>query len=118
MPPESSLTPDGLTPATAVPVERVSEEYAWLREHYPSGVLLQQRLELHPQGPRDVLVIGVDRTAISVYFDVSSFYGRRKDRPTAPCPYCGQPLRTARAKQCRHCKKQWHDRAVQEKADG
>ena len=26
-----------------------------------------------------------------------------------PCPYCGQPLRTAFAKQCRHCGTDWHD---------
>jgi hypothetical protein len=107
---ESPLTPDGLTPATAIPVERVSAEYAWLREHYPSAVFVHQWLEVHPQGPRDKVVIGVDGKAISIYFDISSFYGRRKeDRPTAPCPYCGQPLRTARAKQCRHCRREWHD---------
>jgi hypothetical protein len=28
---------------------------------------------------------------------------------TAPCPYCGQPLKTARAKQCPHCFMDWHD---------
>jgi hypothetical protein len=26
-----------------------------------------------------------------------------------PCPYCGQPLRTAIARQCRFCKMDWHD---------
>ena len=26
-----------------------------------------------------------------------------------PCPYCGQPLRTSIAKQCRFCKRDWHD---------
>ena len=26
-----------------------------------------------------------------------------------PCPYCGQPLRTPLAKQCRHCLQDWHD---------
>jgi hypothetical protein len=30
----------------------------------------------------------------------------------APCPYCGAPLRTKRAKQCRHCKRDWHDSEV------
>lgn len=29
--------------------------------------------------------------------------------PTAPCPYCGQPLRTSSAKQCRFCRRDWHD---------
>lgn len=28
---------------------------------------------------------------------------------TAPCPYCGQSLRTKNAKQCRHCKRSWHN---------
>ena len=27
----------------------------------------------------------------------------------APCPYCGAPLRTAIARQCRFCKMDWHD---------
>ena len=26
-----------------------------------------------------------------------------------PCPYCGLLLRTKQAKQCRHCKRDWHD---------
>ena len=25
-----------------------------------------------------------------------------------PCPFCGQSLRTAKARQCRHCKRDWH----------
>jgi len=26
----------------------------------------------------------------------------------APCPHCGEPLRTALAQQCRHCGADWH----------
>lgn len=28
---------------------------------------------------------------------------------TVPCPYCGKPLMTARARQCQHCNMDWHD---------
>lgn len=27
----------------------------------------------------------------------------------ASCPHCGKPLRTGLAKQCRYCKRDWHD---------
>jgi tRNA(Ile2) C34 agmatinyltransferase TiaS len=30
-------------------------------------------------------------------------------RATAPCPYCGEPLRTSLAKQCRFCLRDWHN---------
>jgi hypothetical protein len=32
---------------------------------------------------------------------------RRRAGP--PCPYCGQPLRTAQARQCFGCGMDWHD---------
>jgi hypothetical protein len=37
--------------------------------------------------------------------------GRPKpfENETAPCPYCGMPLRTSLAKQCRYCRRDWHD---------
>lgn len=30
-------------------------------------------------------------------------------KATAPCPYCGKPLRTPAAKQCRFRGRDWHD---------
>jgi hypothetical protein len=30
-------------------------------------------------------------------------------RQSAPCPYCGKPLRNSMAKQCLSCKMDWHD---------
>jgi hypothetical protein len=32
-----------------------------------------------------------------------------KEPRLTPCPYCGQPLRTSLAKQCRFCRRDWHD---------
>jgi hypothetical protein len=28
---------------------------------------------------------------------------------TVPCPFCGMLLRTSLAKQCRYCRRDWHD---------
>ena len=38
-------------------------------------------------------------------------HGGQAEHPlhTAPCPYCGQSLRTASARQCRHCGRDWHE---------
>lgn len=36
---------------------------------------------------------------------------RESASPNWPCPYCGKQLRTPLAKQCRHCRRDWHDPA-------
>lgn len=36
----------------------------------------------------------------------------------AGCPYCGQALRTVKAKQCRFCKRDWHDPENVKRLDG
>lgn len=40
------------------------------------------------------------------WFDHSGEYYLGK---TIPCPFCGELLRTAEAKQCRFCNRDWHD---------
>jgi hypothetical protein len=34
---------------------------------------------------------------------------RPSEEDTAPCPYCGKPLRTSMARQCRFRRRDWHD---------
>jgi hypothetical protein len=36
-------------------------------------------------------------------------HGPKGKEPPAPCPFCAAGLRTKDAKQCRHCKRDWHD---------
>jgi hypothetical protein len=35
--------------------------------------------------------------------------GPKPAKEPTPCPYCGMPLRTSLAKQCRFCRTDWHD---------
>jgi hypothetical protein len=34
--------------------------------------------------------------------------GIGRDRINNPCPYCGKPLRSAKARQCFECRMDWH----------
>ena len=53
---------------------------------------------------------------------VTELYGStpvaRYEKPTAPCPYCGEPLRTPKASFCRFCKMDWRDPDNVHKRDG
>ena len=102
----------GSSPQDAIPIESVSAEYAWLWEHLPGLSLVHQRLTEFEGRPLDALTVraetGEER---EIYFDISSFFGLERARRSSatPCPYCGEPLRTARAKQCFICGMDWRD---------
>jgi hypothetical protein len=44
-----------------------------------------------------------------VYFNISGCLKKYQGPPTPPCPYCGAPLVTAKAKQCGRCFADFHD---------
>jgi hypothetical protein len=103
---------DGSSPQAAIPVESVLAEYAWLREHLPGFSLARQSLTEFEGMPLDALTVraetGEER---EIYFDISSFFGLERVRRSSatPCPYCGEALRAAKAKQCSTCGMDWRD---------
>jgi hypothetical protein len=99
---------DGSSPESAVVVNNVREEREWIAQRYAGAVIMQQRLIKIDGKPLDVLTVAVSGAARDVYFDISSFFGKG-NQPGPPCPYCGAPLRTPAAKQCRQCGTDWHD---------
>ena len=64
---------DGSSPATAIPVNSVPEEYAWLREHYPGWQVESQQLSCIDDRRYDVITLhsedGTEQR--QVYFDIS-----------------------------------------------
>lgn len=64
---------DGSSPATAIPVNSVPEEYAWLREHYPGWQVASQQLCCIDDRRYDVITLhsedGTEQR--QVYFDIS-----------------------------------------------
>jgi hypothetical protein len=54
----------------------VKDEYAWIRSNYPNANTRSQALAYHDKTPYDILnITTTDGKAISVYFDISKFYG-------------------------------------------
>lgn len=95
--------------ATAVPAESVHAERQWVERHYPGARVVAQALVRHEERPFDVLTVQLPSGELrDVHFDISAFYGRDEE-PGPPCPYCGEPLRTPTARQCRFCGTDWHD---------
>lgn len=64
---------------------------------------------------RQLMAIQELRAATGAPLAFAHLWVAHRGRPIAPegvsptpCPFCGEPLRTALAKQCRHCKRDWH----------
>jgi hypothetical protein len=68
---------DGSTPAQAVVVGNISEEYAWVERHCPRFVLEMQSLQMIDDKPYDVFQLRNDQDEKrTVYFDISQFFGK------------------------------------------
>jgi hypothetical protein len=109
-------TLDGSSPDLAIPVQSIPEVYEWLSRNLPEAEFLGQGLALHDSRAFDVLIVKCGDEVRRIYFDISSFAGQKEKHAMMPppldgppCPYCGEPLRTARATQCRKCLMDWHD---------
>lgn len=99
----------GGTFATAVAVDSVRAEWKWVQRHYPGARVVAQAMVRHEERPFDVLTVQLPSGELrDVHFDISTFFGRDRE-PGPPCPYCGEPLRTSSARQCRFCGTDWHD---------
>ena len=106
---EEHSSRDGSSPDLAIPVTGIRQEYDWVALHCPDFAVAGQALVGMPEKPLDRLTLrSLDGRERQVYFDISAFFGKGK-QPGPPCPYCGELLRTPRAKQCRKCHRDWHD---------
>ena len=101
----------GTSAETAVIVQWLRAEYAWLQQHHPGWTVVSHREILEGERLFDILAIeSPDGEAREVYFDVSECFRHRRP-PTPPCPCCGEPLVTAKSKQCGRCFTDFHNPA-------
>ena len=71
---------DGTSFETAIIVDSLDEEYAWLRTHYPGWKVERQTLVDQGEIPFDVMTMRNDQGAeVELYFDVSKFFGHEFD---------------------------------------
>jgi hypothetical protein len=68
-----------------------------LKKRMPTRELLLQALDLERKRP------------LLEQYNESMRSPVPEEAPPSPCPFCGKPLPTNRAKQCPHCGADWHD---------
>lgn len=77
---EHSVQPlqgNGNSFASAIKVESISEEYAYLREYFPGYKLIQQSLVFNDGLPYDILEFKTkEGKNMEIYFDISKFFGK------------------------------------------
>lgn len=74
---------DGLSYENAIVINEKSEssgvdaEYAWVRQNYPGYETKGQSLKIHKKKAYDIItIVNVDGKEMTLYFDISSFYGK------------------------------------------
>ena len=72
------------------------------------------RLRRLIRGGRSLMAMEELRVATGCSLPWAKLWVQHEGRPKPatvppPCPYCVEPLRTPLAKQCRHCRRDWHD---------
>ena len=64
---------------------------------------------IHDNTPDDPVGTQWDENDLRELFpDLFDRYAPKPKEPPTPCPHCGEPLRTTKAKQCFVCGKDWH----------
>ena len=74
----------------------------------------ERRVRQLIRGGRWLMAMEELRVATGCALPWAKVWVQHEGRPKAakeptPCPYCGEPLRTSLAKQCRYCRRDWHD---------
>jgi len=74
----------------------------------------EQRIRQCIRDGRHLMAMQELRTATGCSLEWAKLWVQHDGRPKpakepTPCPFCGMPLRTSLAKQCRHCRRDWHD---------
>jgi hypothetical protein len=68
---------DGLSIEKAIVIKSIPDEYAWVKQQYPGSVVERQALLHKNKIPYDRLDVRLaDGQKISIYFDISSFFGK------------------------------------------